>query len=56
MLGKKIGDVLEVNTKNMCSSWGHWLKVRALVYVSKRLAQGCWLNIAARQRVWVTFK
>lgn len=56
LLGKQVGDVLDVDTKRRGSAWGCWLKVRTLVSVSKSLIQGCWLNIVGGKKVWVAFK
>lgn len=56
LLGQQAGDVLEVEVKNRGSAWGRWVKVRVLICVSKPLIQGCWMNIASGNKVWIAFK
>lgn len=55
-LGKELGDVLSVDTRNRGFPWERWLKVRVLTMVSKPLVLGCWLNIAGDAKIWVTYK
>lgn len=56
ILGAKAGTVLKVEKRNNRASFGHGLKVRILVDISKPLKKRCWMSLSCGKRNWIDFK